>query len=78
MLQRSSARLVNQKRGRVSVDTPLITPMHECDEGGGKIGSLGGEAVVVPDWAILIGDSGHDSVIGETLEAVGQEITGYT
>jgi hypothetical protein len=52
--------------------------MHERDEGGGKVGSLRGEAVVVPDWPILVGDPGHDSVIGETLEAVGEQIASYT
>src|SRR6266478_5093233 len=53
-----------------------VAELHQRDDHRPEVQALLGQAVLVPNWMLLVGDPVEDAVLDERVQAVGQNIAG--
>ena len=66
-----AAVLVDENGRRPFAGVPAITPTHEGDKGGGEVGPLGRQPVLVAHRSGLVGDFFDDSVVDQLGQPIG-------
>jgi len=77
IFERGSAVGMHEDRGR-RLRVPPVPPVHDGDERGREVGSLGREPVLVPKGPLLIRDLLEHAVVDKALQPVTENVLGDT